>query len=161
MTPDELQNLILDHLKRSSEPVSDLGLQHRLEYENPTVAKQDVTYAVNRLVKLGQLRVASFVTVECERQDLLELNPAFGPTAQKDPVAREKPVVQKAVVHKAKKHSDEYRKKLSEAHRGRSLSEAHRRAISEGHRRRHAERLKAAPRDVGAARSIEYTFQAF
>ena len=128
MTLDEIEALITEGLKRSDSPQSDLYLKHRLNYEDRDVSKEDVTLAINRLLKRGQIRVSSFVVTDFDRQQMLELTGA--------PVQVSKP--------KAPKSSDELRKKLSEAHTGRKLSDEHRRRISEGHRNRHLKKREEA-----------------
>jgi DNA primase catalytic subunit len=74
MKRDDLQQTILDHLRRSSEPVSDLFLQHRINADERDVSKEDVARAITSLLKDGKIRVVRNVLTDCDFQRLLELN---------------------------------------------------------------------------------------
>jgi hypothetical protein len=151
----ELQQTILDHLRRSNEPVSDLEYQHRLTYDDPELSKGDVTRAINQLLELKLIRVASTLVIDREKIRMLSLPEPPEPQIKGDP--KSKPV-RTAVARRPLSAEtrrkigealrgrergplpQEMKRKLSEVFRGRKFSDETRRRISEAQRRRYAAR---------------------
>ncbi len=129
---DELQDLILEHLRRSKEPVSDLYFQHRLNADYAEISFECVTRAINRMIESKLVTVANTLVIDCVK--VLMLPPLAQPISE----TVLKPVSEDQRRRVRGPLSDETKLKISEAHRGRKISEATRLKISESHRRRYA-----------------------
>jgi NUMOD3 motif len=131
MTPEttltELQQTVLDHLKRSKEPVSDLEYQHMLTYDDPELSMGAVARAINHLIARQLVTVASTLVIDYEKIKMLA------------PAGEPKPVVKR----RTREFSDEHRRRLSESLKGRKLSEESRRKLSESQKTRWLKRREA------------------
>jgi hypothetical protein len=128
-TLTELQDLIVEHLKRSKEPVSDLYFQHRLTYDDAELTMKCVTRSISYLIESKIVTVASTLAVDCEKVRMLTLT--------------DRPItshLSRCAEPVRKPISEETRRNISEALRGRKFSEETKRKISESQRLRHAAR---------------------
>jgi hypothetical protein len=136
-TLSELQQTILEHLRRSKEPMSDLYFQHKLTYDAPALTMEQVTRAITKLLELGLIRVADTRAVDYEKIRFLTLaergarRTVSAETRRKMSEAQRRRAVRGPL-------SDATKRKIAEVFRGRKFSEETRRKISDGLRRRHA-----------------------
>ncbi len=144
MTPlTELQQIILEHLRRSKEPVADLYFQHRLTADDPELTMENVTRAISYLIERKIVTTDSTQFVYCAKVRMLTLaQPISGPVVRKLVSAETRLKMSEAQRRRSVRGplSEETKRNISEALRGRKFSEETKRKISEAQRRRWASR---------------------
>ncbi len=140
-TLTELQQTILEHLRRSKEPVSDFYFQHRLTYDNPELTMKCVTHAIGNLIESKIVTVSRTLCIDREKVRMLQLAQPIADSGRKTLSAETRAKISEAQRRRVRcPMSDETKRKLSEVFRGRKFSEETKRRISEAQRRRWREK---------------------